>query len=303
MTKPLIIGIGELLWDMLPAGKQIGGAPCNFVYHAQQSGAVGQIVSAVGQDAAGDEILAVLADKGIDTRFVRRNTCPTGTVDVTLDAHGIPNYIIHEDVAWDFITLTDALLETVKQADAVCFGSLAQRNVVSRKTILALLEACKPSCLKVFDINIRQHFYTREVIEASLQRSNILKLNEDELPEVCRLLDIKGIRSERLQQLIARYHLRLIAYTLGSRGSYLVTPEEESYLLTPQVAVKDTVGAGDAFTAAMLTGLLRKKSLHEIHRKAVKISAFVCTKNGAMPEYQSQLNHKNNDNVHLSSNK
>ena len=290
MEKHVIIGIGELLWDMLPAGKQIGGAPCNFAYHAQQLGAKGKVVSAIGNDTLGDEILAALSEKKIDTQFILRNEYPTGTVDITLDNHGIPAYAIQENVAWDFIEFTETLLETLKKADAVCFGSLAQRSAVSRKTISKLLEACPAECLKVFDINIRQHFYRSEIIEKSLQLSNILKLNEEELPVVCRLFGLEGDRQEQLHQLLRRFNLNLIAYTLGSQGSYLITPKEESYLPTPKVTVKDSVGAGDSFTAALLTGLLQQKPLPEIHQTAVTTAAFVCTKHGAMPEYNIKLN-------------
>ncbi|KAA6301502.1 MAG: Fructokinase [Candidatus Ordinivivax streblomastigis] len=285
MKEFIIAGIGELLWDMLPTGKQLGGAPCNFVYHAQRLGAKGITVSAVGEDASGKEIRETLQKKGLSTAYIQQNSYPTSTVDIVLDDKGVPNYIIHEEVAWDFIEYTDAVDEMIAEADAVCFGSLAQRNSISRLAIKAALGRCKPECLKIFDINLRQHYYSKEEIESSLQVSNILKLNEDELPVVCDLLKIEGTdHLEQLRALIAKYHLKLIAYTLGANGSYLVSSQEDSFMPTPKVEVKDTVGAGDAFTAAMTVGLLQNKSLKEIHRNAVELSAFVCTQNGAMPE-------------------
>lgn len=284
--KPKVAGIGELLWDVLPSGKQLGGAPCNFVYHAQKQGAKALLLSAVGNDNNGKEILEVLKKQNISSELIQINNKPTGTVDVSLNEQSVPQYTIHENVAWDFITFNEALQQKVLQADILCFGSLAQRNNISRETIERVLRYCRPEALIVYDINLRQNFYNKEIIEKSLQLCNVLKLNEDELPIVSELLEIVSESEElQVQQLIKRYNLKLVAFTKGSEGSLLMTPSDKSYMPTPKVKVKDTVGAGDCFTAVMIVGFARGNSLKEIHKKAVEISAFVCAQDGAMPEY------------------
>jgi fructokinase len=283
----IAIGIGELLWDLLPEGKKLGGAPCNFVYHAQQHGAKAFAISAIGDDDYGKEILAVLDSKDISTKQIQVNDKPTGTVDVLLDERGIPEYTIHEGVAWDFLALNEDMLEIASQADVICFGSLAQRSEVSRETIAKLLRCSKPEAIVVCDINLRQQFYSKAVIEESLMWCNVLKLNEDELPVISELLEVESTAEEaQISELLERFNLSLVAFTQGSEGSLLVTPHEKSYLSTPRVDVKDTVGAGDSFTAAMTVGFALGEPLKEIHQKAVDLSAFVCTQDGAMPEYQ-----------------
>jgi len=284
--KQNIIGIGELLWDVLPEGKKLGGAPCNFVYHAQKQGAVGVVLSAIGDDTNGKEILEILKAKKISAELIQVNKKPTSTVDIALNAEGVPEYTIHQDVAWDFMVLNDDTLKAVSESDIICFGSLAQRNSTSRKTIEKILNHSRPETLLVYDINLRQDFYSKEIIERSLQLCNVLKLNEDELPVVCELLEVKAKSEDgQILELIKAYNLKLVAYTKGSEGSLLMTSSEKSYLPTPKVKVKDTVGAGDSFTATMIVGFANGKPLKELHQKAVKISAFVCTQDGAMPEY------------------
>lgn len=281
-----VIGIGELLWDVLPDGKQLGGAPCNFVFHAQKQGANGMVISAVGDDTNGKEILEVLKAKNISLEFIQVNEKPTSTVDIVLDETGVPEYIIHENVAWDFIQFSEDIRQELTKADIVCFGSLAQRNIASRETIQKILKSFKPETLIVYDINLRQDYYNREIIEKSLQLCNVLKLNEEELPVVCDLLELTaGKEEQQIRELINKYHLKLVAFTKGEKCSWLVTPGESSYLPTPKVPVRDTVGAGDSFTAVMMIGFARGESLKEIHQKAVEVSAFVCTRDGAMPEY------------------
>jgi fructokinase len=281
-----VIGIGELLWDVLPDGKKLGGAPCNFVYHAQKQGANAFALSAVGNDEDGKEILDLLKEKNISSELIQLNDRPTSTVDVALNAEGVPQYTIHENVAWDFIKFNETLQQKVIQADIVCFGSLAQRNATSQENIEKVLKCCRSETLIVYDINLRQHFYSKQIIEKSLQLCNVLKLNEDELPIVCELLDIKAEGEEQqLAVLLYRFKIKLAAFTKGSEGSLLMTPFGKSYMPTPKVEVKDTVGAGDSFTAVMIVGFANGKSLKENHQKAVEISAFVCTQDGAMPEY------------------
>jgi fructokinase len=212
----------------------------------------------------------------------------TGTVDVGLNTQGIPEYIIHENVAWDYIVFKKSLQQKAEQADIFCFGSLAQRNKISRASIENVLKCCRPETLIVYDINLRQNFYSKEIIEKSLQLCNVLKLNENELTIVRELIGING-SSEELQVLefIERYKLQLVAFTKGAEGSFLMTPSKRSYLPTPRVQVRDTVGAGDSFTAAMIIGFAEGEPLNELHQKAVNISAFVCTQDGAMPEYDN----------------
>ena len=278
-----VIAIGEIVWDCLPSGKQLGGAPLNFAFFAKELGADAYAVSAVGNDVLGDETLAVAATTGVCLDYVQRNSLPTSRVLVTLNEVGIPQYEIVEGVAWDAIEGSDAALKLVEDADVICWGSLAQRSEKSRNSILSLLDAAPDTCVKVFDINIRQHYYTREVVEASLERANILKLNEDELPLVARMLGVAGGEKEIVASLIDMYSLKYLIYTHGADFSEVYSADGEySHVPTPKVSVADTVGAGDSFTAVFVTSLLKGDSLKDSHEKAVKVSAYVCTKNGAI---------------------
>lgn len=278
-----VIAIGEIVWDCLPSGKQLGGAPLNFAFFAKELGADTYAVSAVGNDVLGDETLAVAATTGVCLDYVQRNSLPTSRVLVTLNEAGIPQYEIVEGVAWDAIEGSDAALKLVEDADVICWGSLAQRSEKSRNSILSLLDAAPDTCVKVFDINIRQHYYTREVVEASLERANILKLNEDELPLVARMLGVEGSDKEIVSILIDMYSLKYLIYTHGADFSEVYSADGEySHVPTPKVSVADTVGAGDSFTAVFVTSLLKGDSLKDSHEKAVKVSAYVCTKNGAI---------------------
>lgn len=281
MKKKKIIGIGEIVWDMLPSGKQLGGAPVNFCYFAHALGAKACPVSAVGKDALGDEALKILMDEGIDISFIQRNNLPTSRVLVSTDSEGIPQYEIMENVAWDCIECSPEVLELIKDADVVCWGSLAQRSGKSGESILRMIDAAPESCLKVFDINLRQNFYSREIIEESLLRADILKLNEDELPVVAGLFDIEG--GEPATKLIKKFGLKYIIYTQGSVCSIVYDAcGVVSSMATPAVTVADTVGAGDSFTATYLTAALNGKTAEEAHRLAVKVAAFVCTVHGAI---------------------
>lgn len=281
-----IIGIGEVLWDLFPQGKQLGGAPCNFVYHANKLGANALVVSAVGNDENGQEILELLDKKNISEELIQVNEHPTGTVEVKLNDQGVPEYVIHENVAWDFIRFDSAIEQKLSATDIICFGSLAQRNNVSGETIASMLNSAGPNTLFVFDINLRQQYYSKETIENSLQLCHILKLNGEELQTISTMLGLTGDSEEnRLIELMERYNLQLLALTNGIKGSLLMTPSEKSFLPTPKIQVRDTVGAGDSFTAAMVVGFAKGELLNKLHQKAVDISAFVCTQDGAMPEY------------------
>ena len=289
-TKPTVVGLGEVLWDLLPSGKQFGGAPANFAYHAAAQGADAKAVSCVGNDALGEEILARIDALGLSRDTVAIDDAhPTGTVSVELDSHGKPEYIIHTDVAWDFIPQTPDVLTLAATTDAVCYGSLAQRSDVSRETIRAFLAATPPECLRIFDINLRQAFYSAEIIAASLEAAKVLKLNDEELPIVAELLSISGDEAALLASLIERYSLTAIALTKGSKGSLLVSASERSEHPGVSAEIADTVGAGDSFTAVLATGLLRGWDLDTINDRANRVAAFVCTQSGAAPTLPGRI--------------
>lgn len=281
----LVVGMGEALWDVLPEGKKLGGAPANFAYHVSQFGLDSRVVSAVGDDKLGMEILENFRDKDLNC-MIEIVPYPTGTVQVELDAVGIPCYDIKEGVAWDNIPFTPALEDLARQTRAVCFGSLAQRSVVSRETINRFLDAMPEDndILKIFDINLRQSFYTKEILCNSFKKCNILKINDEELVTVSRLFGYPGIDlQDKCWILLAKYNLKMLILTCGVNGSYVFTPGEISFVETPKVDVADTVGAGDSFTAAFVSSLLKGLSIRDAHKLAVETSAYVCTQNGAMP--------------------
>lgn len=281
--KPVIVGIGELLWDMLPSGKKAGGAPINFVYHASQLGANGYAISAVGDDELGREILAEL-DRHDIGYLIEKLPYPTGTVQVEL-TDGIPEYTIRDRVAWDFIPATSQAVDVSEQADAICFGTLAQRNKTSRETIQAIVSFAGEGAYRFFDINIRQHYYSKELIEDSLRLCNSLKINVDELIILRDLFAFEGTDEAICRHLIETYNLRLLALTAGGEYSTLYASTETSTIRTPKVSVVDTVGAGDAFSGALITSLLLGANLREAHAFAVEKAAYVCTKAGAWPAY------------------
>jgi len=279
--KKVIVGIGEILWDMLPSGKALGGAPANFAYHAGRLGEEGWAVSAVGDDALGREILDLVASKGL-RNLIAVTDKPTGTVQVTLDARGVPTYNIMEDVAWDNIPFTEEMEELAKRADAVCFGSLVQR-MGSRDSVLAFVRAMRPGALKVFDINLRQHYYSREVLEESLRLSDILKINDEEIRIVAGMFGLGDDDAAACRSLIADYGLKLVILTRGADGSEVITPDEVIPQSVGHVDVVDTVGAGDSFTAAFVVAYLRGDSLADAQRLASETASYVCSRKGAMP--------------------
>ena len=287
--------MGEALWDMLPEGKKIGGAPANFAYHVSQFGLDSRVVSAVGEDELGAEILKNFREKKLNC-MIETVPYPTGTVQVELDINGVPCYDIREGVAWDNIPFTPALEGLARQTRAVCFGSLAQRSVVSRETINRFLDAMPDGegQYKIFDINLRQGFYTKEILCNSMRKCNILKINDEELVTVSRMFGYPGIDlQDKCWILLAKYNLRMLILTCGVNGSYVFTPGEISFVETPKVEVADTVGAGDSFTAAFVASILKGKPVPEAHKIAVATSAFVCTQNGAMPVLPARLTGRN----------
>lgn len=287
----IVVGMGEALWDVLPEGKKIGGAPANFAYHVSQFGLPGYVVSAVGDDALGREIVENFTSKGLN-QLIAEVPYPTGTVQVEIDQAGIPQYDIKENVAWDNIPYTDSLEALAKRTKAVCFGSLAQRNVVSRETINRFLDAMPQSddSLVVFDVNLRQGFYNKEILCNSMSRCNILKINDEELVTVSRMFGYPGIDlQDKCWILLGKYNLKMLILTCGINGSYVFTPGNVSFQPTPQVEVADTVGAGDSFTAAFIASILKGRSVQEAHSRAVQTSAYVCTRKGAMPILPAEL--------------
>ena len=289
MNNDIIVGIGEVLWDMFPEGKRIGGAPANFAYHMLQFGFDSRVVSAVGEDVLGDEILENFNEKGL-CYWVERVPFPTGTVEVMLNEGGIPCYEIKQGVAWDNVPYTPELDRLACQARCACFGSLAQRNVVTRTTLNRFLDAMSGEAYKVFDINLRQHFYTVEILKDSLARCNLLKLNDEELIVLSGLLELSEESIEgKCREMIKRFDLKMLIRTCGRQGSYVFSSDTRSFLDTPHVKVVDTVGAGDSFTAAFCAAVLKGKSMVEAHRLAVEVSAFVCSQAGAMPRLPEEL--------------
>jgi fructokinase len=279
-----IVGIGEVLWDLFPSGPQLGGAPANFAAHASTLGAEASIITRVGADARGDEILSRVAGMGVSTACLQLDSSyPTGTVSVEMPDGAEHRFVIAGNVAWDHLTDDANAHSAVALADAVCFGTLAQRSEQSGLAIRSLVAATPPSALRIFDINLRQHFYTRELIERSLTLASVMKLNDAELPVLAEMMHLSGDIRAQLAQLCERWELRAIALTRGAHGAVLHTEHEWSEHPGFPVTVQDTVGAGDAFTAAMSIGLLRGWSLDDVNREANRVAAFVASQTGATP--------------------
>lgn len=279
-----VVGLGEILWDVFPERKVLGGAPANFAYHVSQFGYNGCAVSAIGDDLLGKEILSSLQEKELNY-LIETTDFPTGTVQVTLNKTGIPQYEICENVAWDNIPFTEKTENLAKNTDTVSFGSLAQRNGTSRETIKRFLAAMPENSLKIFDINIRQHFYTKELIHESLQLCNVLKINDDEVIVVAELFGWQRMEEQDVcKKILEDYNLNIVILTKGTNGSFVFTPKETSYQPTPKVHVADTVGAGDSFTAAFVASYMNGDRITDAHQLAMEVSAYVCTQHGAMPK-------------------
>ena len=285
-----VIGIGEALWDLLPEGPQLGGAPANFACHAHALGAHARVVTRVGGDQFGQEIVRRFRQMGLSDGTVQVDEqTPTGTVTVTLNGDGIPHYIIHENVAWDRLLVTNQALSAVREANAICFGSLAQRNPTSRAAIQRLVAAAPASTWRVFDINLRQKLYSKEIIEQSLRLANVLKLNDSELPLLADLFDLGNSPRKQIEQLAEGFSLRLVALTRGPQGSLLFQDGNWSEQSPQAVQVVDTVGAGDSFTAALVMGLLLEMGLDDLHANAAEIARHVCSHAGATPALPSDI--------------
>jgi fructokinase len=291
-TKRYVVGLGEVLWDVLPEGKKLGGAPANFAYHAGQFLGMDKTIaiSALGEDALAEETIEALKEHKLNY-LLPRVKYPTGTVQVTLSGDGIPAYEIMENVAWDNIPYTPEMAEIARNCRAVCFGSLAQRYVTSWATIRQFLDDTPADCLKIFDINLRQQFYSKDVIEESFKRCNILKINDEELVVVNRMFGYDGLdMRQTCEKMVQDCGLKMLVLTCGTTGSYVFTDDGlTSFQDTPKVEVADTVGAGDSFTGSFCACILNGKPVQEAHKTAVAVSAFVCTQNGAMPIVPNEL--------------
>jgi len=307
-----VVAIGELLWDLLPSGKQLGGAPANFAYHAAQLGAQAALVSQVGADELGEEALAMLRERRVEVDHVLTDSeHPTGTVSVELDEGGEPVYTIHEDVAWDFIGCPPASMELTAMADAVCFGTLAQRSERSRRTIRRLLDITAPGCLRLLDVNLRQDFYDAELLHDALTTASVLKVNEEELRAIGELLEIPGADNALARKVAGAFSLTAVAVTRGRRGALLRVFDDEVEHAgfadggkatagssgTPDsraggqnvTETPDMVGAGDAFSAALCVGLLQGDTPELIVENANRLAAYVCSQPGAMPPLPHDL--------------
>jgi fructokinase len=291
MNEPFtVVGLGEVLWDVFPDGPRFGGAPANFACHAAMLGAGAFMVSRVGKDELGDRAIAALRGHGVNADHVAAGPdFPTGFVRVELDAAGKPIFEITEGVAWDHIPWSDQLGNLAARADAVCFGTLCQRGETSRRTIRRFVEATRPECLRIFDVNLRQHHYNATVVLESLGLAGAVKLNDEELPVVSAICGLEGTEREILEALRDRFNLRLAALTRGPKGAKLLTRSANADCLGFPVEVKDTVGAGDAFTAAMAMGWLRGRNLDTIVRHACGVASFVCSQPGATPAIPAEL--------------
>ncbi|MBN1349191.1 carbohydrate kinase [candidate division KSB1 bacterium] len=287
----LMVGLGEILWDLLPAGKALGGAPANFAYHASALGNIGISASRVGRDALGREILALLKSKNLETEYIQLDPqLPTGTVAVDVSDDGQPKFTIHENVAWDQLQFTPEFQELAGSVSVICFGTLARRSQVSRNTIQAFLNAAQEDCLKIFDINIRQHYYDRQLILDSLEVSHILKLNDTELPLLAELLNLHQ-KSEigRCRAICEKYAQNMVCLTKGKHGSMLVSRDDSYTHPGYQVEAVDSVGSGDAFTAAMAHHVLEGGTLEQISNAANRLGAYVAAQPGATPEIDEQI--------------
>jgi fructokinase len=283
--KHIIVGLGELLWDLLPSGRQLGGAPANFAYITSLLGDEGIPASRLGQDALGEEAILRLRELGLPTAFIQEDADhPTGTVQVEVDAAGQPRFEISESVAWDFLQWTSQWQRLAQQADAVCFGSLAQRSEPSRATIRKFVLASQPNTVRVFDVNLRRNFYTAQLLAESMRLATIVKLNHEELPKIMRLFELQPQSEEAsARRLLSLHDLKLVCVTRGSKGSLLISASECSEHSGFKVKTADTVGAGDAFTAALVHGYLRGTSLAQINERANRVGAWVASQSGATP--------------------
>lgn len=282
--KPIAVGLGEVLFDLLPDGPKLGGAPANFAYAARALGMDGRAVSAIGSDELGKEARRLLREKGLPALLPLVDR-PTGNVLVTFHGKGIPSYEFAVRPAYECVPFTEELQALAKETDICCFGTMAQWGNVTHRTVCSFLDVMKEESLRVLDVNLRGHFYNQEIIETSLRRANVVKCNEQELPILCDYAGISEPDADRYHAFLERLGVICFMYTEGARKSTVYYGGEKSILPTPKDEVVDTVGAGDSFTAALVTGLYQGMSLRKAHERAIAVSTFVCTQHGGMPDY------------------
>ncbi len=290
--ETIVVGLGEVLWDLLPSGPRFGGAPANFACSvAELSAATTSVymLSSVGQDALGRRAIESLEQHRVASKYISQTSYPTGTVDVHLSEQGIASYQFAENTAWDHLSWSPSLSDLATKTDAVCFGTLGQRSTSSQSTILRFLEEQKPSALRVFDVNLRSPFYSDEIISHSLERSNVLKLNDEELPVVSELCGLSGSPESLLRQLAERYQLHAVALTRGPRGALLLRGSEIDDNPGQSAKVADTIGAGDAYTAALVLGLLDDQSTATINQRGCRVASYVCEQSGATPRIPREI--------------
>jgi fructokinase len=286
---PLIVGIGEVLWDRFPDADRLGGAPANFAFHAGQLGGSARTVSRIGADAEAKRLLDVLHEHEVDTEYIQRDAeQPTGSVIVQLN-NGQPTYEITSPAAWDFLEVTSDLEELAKLTDAVSFGTLAQRNVASRATIQQFIESVPEKALRLFDINLRQSFYSREIIEFGIAHASVLKLNDEELATLAQLFDCSSKPEAFFERMRVEFNLKGMALTLGENGCEIFYLNQRVHSIPPKTELKNAVGAGDAFAAALVIGLLRHDLLQYVADRANEVGAFVASQDGAMPRLPETL--------------
>ncbi|MCB2217569.1 MAG: carbohydrate kinase [Desulfobulbaceae bacterium] len=291
-----VAGIGELLWDVLPSEEKLGGAPINFTYHAAALGGESIPISSIGNDSRGERALDFLAAKQLDTRCISiSDQLPTGFVTIELDNAGVAHYHFPDHVAWDHLLINQAAQSVTDRLDAVCFGTLAQRNTASRTTIRHYLTGLPATTKRVFDLNLRQDFYSRDLVETSLELCSILKLNEDELATLASMFGLSGNTQEQMNSLLRGHCLELVILTRGAGGSILLSDEECVSHPGTATTVVDTIGAGDSFTAAVVIGLLLQRPLAEINETASRLAAYVCSQSGAMPDIPQIYGYRSND--------
>jgi fructokinase len=288
---PVVVGLGEVLWDVYPDAARFGGAPANFACHVAALGGTAYVVSAVGDDTLGQRAKNELDSKGVNTEFLQVDcNRDTGTVQVSLDELGVATYAFANDTAWDHLQWTDSLWSLARDCDAVCFGTLGQRSEPSKETVQRFVRTTRKDCLRVLDINLRQSFYTAQILEDSMRMASVVKLNDQELAVVCEILGITyADEQDAMRQISDLYAVPVVAVTRGAQGSAIRLPGTFDQVSPKFVDVVDTVGAGDAFTAALVLGLLRKLPIRSVHEQASKIASFVCTQRGATPCLPQEL--------------
>lgn len=285
-----IAGIGEILWDMFPDGRRLGGAPVNFAAHCHQMGCEAYPVSAVGPDRVGKRTRDRLAELKMSDDFIQESPdLPTGRVLVTIDGAGKPTYNILENTAWDDLIFTPALGELAESLDAACFGVLAQRSPKTRKAIGQFISAMPQEAIKICDVNLREPYFSKEIVEDSLEQASLLKLSDEELPVLADYFQLEGSIVEQLEALRHQFALTHVAYTRGGEGSLIVSAEEVNECAGFRVKPIDTVGAGDSFTAALACGLMNEWPLESVNIFANRVASFVCSQKGATPKLPAEL--------------